>query len=174
MAQTSPVEVKKAAPVTTPGTDPWQAMRNEMERVFERFAAGLRMPSWRRMFDVEPMRSLESSLGFSTPVIDLTEDSKAYKIAAEVPGLEEKNIDVTLSGDMLMIKGEKQQQKEEKDKNYYLSERSYGTFQRSFMLPDGVDRDKISADLAKGVLTITLPKTAEAQKPQKKIEVKGA
>ena len=75
---------------------------------------------------------------------------------------------------MLTLKGEKRFEKEEQDKNRYMSERAYGSFQRSFVLPDGVDRDKIAADLSKGVLTITLPKTVEAQKPQKRIEVKTA
>ena len=104
----------------------------------------------------------------------MSEDDKAYKITAELPGVEPKDVEVSLSGDMLVFKGEKQQEKEEKAKNYYLSERSYGSFQRAFQLPDGVDRDKVSADFSKGVLTITLPKTAEAQKQSKKIEVKAA
>ena len=78
-----------------------------------------------------------------------------------------------LSGDMLVLKGEKRQEKEEKDKNYHFSERAYGSFQRAFDLPTTVDRNKIAADFSKGVLTITLPKTAEAQKPQKKIEIKS-
>jgi HSP20 family protein len=75
---------------------------------------------------------------------------------------------------MLVLRGEKRQEKEEKEANYYLSERAYGSFQRSFALPDGVDRDKISAEFGKGVLTLTLPKTAEARKQDKKIEVKAA
>jgi HSP20 family protein len=88
--------------------------------------------------------------------------------------MEPSNVDVTLSGDTLIIKGEKRQEKEEKENNYYLCERSFGSFQRSFSLPAGVDRDKISSELAKGVLTVTLPKTAQAQQQQKKIEVKAA
>jgi HSP20 family protein len=104
----------------------------------------------------------------------VTEDEKTYKITAELPGLDQKNLDVSVSGDMLTLKGEKHHEKEEKDKNHYLSERAYGSFQRSFALPESVDRDKITADLSKGVLTIILTKTAEAQKPQKKIEVKAA
>ncbi len=72
-----------------------------------------------------------------------------------------------------MLKGEKRQEREQKDKHRYLSERTYGAFQRNFAIPDAVDRDKIAADFAKGVLTLTLPKTVEAQKQQKKIEIKG-
>jgi len=76
---------------------------------------------------------------------------------------------------MLVLRGEKRQEREEKDKNknYHFSERTYGSFQRAFDLPTTVDRNKIAADFSKGVLTITLPKTAEAQKPQKKIEIKS-
>jgi HSP20 family protein len=173
MAQT-PVEVKKTTTAPAPASDPWHSLRTEMDRLFDRFADGFRLPSWRRMFDAEPMRGFETSLSFAAPAIDVAEDDKAYKITAELPGLVEKDIDISIAGDMLTLKGEKQQQKEEKNKNYYMSERSYGSFQRSFMLPDGVDTNKIAADLSKGVLTVTLPKTAEAQKPQKKIEVKAA
>jgi len=73
-----------------------------------------------------------------------------------------------------VLKGEKRQEKEEKDENYHFSARACGSFQRSFQLPSSVDRDKIAGDFSKGVLTITLPKTAAAQKPQKKIEIKSA
>jgi HSP20 family protein len=170
MAQ-PPVEVTKAAPARMP--DVWQSFRGEMDRLFDRFAGGFGLPALRRMFDVEPAWHTESSFSFPAPSVDVTEDDKTYRITAELPGLEEKNIDVTVSGDMLTLKGEKSHEKEEKDKNRHVSERAYGSFQRSFALPDGVDRDKIAADLSKGVLTITLPKTAAAQKPQKKIEVKA-
>ena len=86
----------------------------------------------------------------------------------------EKDIEVAVSGDMVTLKGEKRQEREDKTENYHISERSYGSFQRSFYIPDGVDRDKIAAEFSKGVLTLTLPKTAEAQKASKKIEVKAA
>ena len=118
--------------------------------------------------------ALRGSFSFSTPAIDMSEDEKAYKISAELPGIDAKDIDVSVSGDMLVLKGEKRQEKEEKDKNYHFSERAYGSFQRAFELPSSVDRNKVAADFSKGVLTITLPKTAEAQKPAKKIEVKSS
>ena len=170
MAQT-PVEVKKTTPAAVP--DVWQSFRGEMDRLFDRFAGGFGLPAFRRMFNVDPAWRSESSFSFSAPAVDVTEDDKAYTITAELPGLEEKNLDVTVSGDMLTLKGEKHYEKDEKDKNRYMSERAYGSFQRSFALPDGIDRDKIAANLAKGVLTITLPKTAQAQQ-QQKIEVKTA
>jgi HSP20 family protein len=167
-----PVEVKKAPPARTNVPDVWQSFRSEMDRLFDRFGSGFGFPSLRRMFDVEPM--WRSSFNFSVPAIDLSEDEKAYKISAELPGIDAKDIDVSVTGDMIVLKGEKRQEKEQKDKNYHFSERTYGSFQRAFELPSSVDRNKVAADFSKGVLTITLPKTAEAQRPVKKIEVKSA
>ena len=164
-----PVEVKKTAPAQTSAPDIWQSFRSEMDRLFDRFG----FPSLRRVFDIEPAWRSASSFSFSVPAIDMSEDEKAYKISAELPGIDAKDIDVSVSGDMLVLKGEKRQEKEEKDKNYHFSERTYGSFQRAFDLPASVDRDKVAADFSKGVLTITLPKTAEARKPQKKIAIKS-
>jgi len=164
----TPVEVKKT-PAPRAVTDPWQRFRNEFDTMFDRFA-GVGMPSLRRMFELAP----EAGLGINAPAVDITEDDKAYKIAAELPGLAEKDIEVSVTGDILTLKGEKRQEKEEKDKNWYVSERVYGSFQRAFELPQGIDRDKIAAEFTKGVLSITLPKSAEAQKQQKKIDVKAA
>ena len=171
MAETA-VEVKKTVPA--PANDPWRSFRGEMDRLFDRFSGAFGMPALRRMFDAEPVFRQEGTFGFAAPVVDVAEDDKAYKITAELPGLESKDIELSVSGDRLVLRGEKREQKEQKDKNYYMSERAYGSFQRDFALPDAVDRDKIAAELAKGVLTVTLPKTAEAQKPAQKIEVKPA
>lgn len=170
----SPVEIKKTAPATPVATDSWRAFRGEIDRLFERFAGPFGMHSLRRMFDADPTIRQESTFGFAAPVVDIAENETAYRITAELPGLEPKDVELSISGDTLVMRGEKREEKEHKDKDYYTSERVYGSFQRSFALPDGIDRDNIAADLAKGVLTITLPKTAEAQKPAQKIEVKAA
>jgi HSP20 family protein len=167
-----PVEIKKAPPAQTTIPDVWQSFRGEMDRLFDRFGGGFGFPSLRRMFDIEP--AWRSSFSFSVPAIDMSEDEKTYKISAELPGLDPKDIDVSVTGDMLVLRGEKRQEKEEKDKNYHFSERAYGSFQRAFELPASVDRSKIGADFSKGVLTITLPKTAAAQQPTKKIAVKAS
>jgi HSP20 family protein len=132
------------------------------------------MPSLRRMFDAEPALRYESTFTVPSPAVDITEDDGTYKVTAELPGMTEKEIEVVVSGDMLTLKGEKKEEKEQKEKNFYLSERSYGSFQRSFCVPEGVDRNKIAADFSKGVLTISMPKTAKAVEQQKKIEVKAA
>jgi len=111
-----PVEVKKAAPAETTTPDVWRSFRGEMDRLFDRFG----FPSLRRMFDMEPAWRSGSSFMFSVPAIDMSEDEKAYKISAELPGLDAKDVDVSVSGNTLLIKGEKRQEKEEKDKNYYF------------------------------------------------------
>lgn len=117
MTQT-PVEVKRPPAAPPPAPDPWRAFRAEMDRLFDRFSGGFGFPSLRRMFDVEPAWRDESSFSFGAPAVDITEDDKAYKIAAELPGLSEKDIEVSISGDMLVLKGEKRHEREEKDKNY--------------------------------------------------------
>lgn len=175
MANTQ-VEVRKAPPAQTmPAAPPdmWRSFQREIDRMFDRFAGGFGFPSLRRMFEAEPRQPWPASFGLAAPAVEISEDGQAYKITAELPGLETKDVEVSVSDNMLVLKGEKRAEKEEKDKNYYLSERSYGSFQRAFPLPQGVDRDKVAADFAKGVLTITLPKTAEAQKQTKKIEIKA-
>ena len=108
------------------------------------------------------------------PAVDVIETDKAYEITAELPGIDKKNVDVKFANGVLTIKGEKQDQKEERKKDYYMRERSFGSFERSFEVPDSVETDKIEATFKKGVLTVTLPKSAEAQKAEKKIAVKAA
>lgn len=108
------------------------------------------------------------------PAVDVAETDKGYEITAELPGIEEKDIEVKISNGSLTIKGEKQEAKEKKEKEYFLSERRYGAFQRTFQMPDGVDASKVEATFSKGVLIIALPKTPEAQKKERKVTVKPA
>jgi HSP20 family protein len=86
--------------------------------------------------------------------------------------MDEKNIEVKIANGMLTIKGEKQEDKEEEKQDYYVRERSFGSFERTLPVPDGVDLDKVDASFKSGVLTVALPKTAEAQKAEKKITVR--
>ncbi|HJQ58063.1 MAG TPA: Hsp20/alpha crystallin family protein, partial [Vineibacter sp.] len=127
----------------------------------------------RSMLNIEPYLPRGSTFSVA-PAVDVAENDKAYEVTVELPGMDDKDIEVKLANGMLIIKGEKKEEKEEKQKDYYLSERRYGSFQRSFEVPEGVDIDKIEAKFAKGVLTLTLPKTVEAQKAEKKISVKAA
>jgi HSP20 family protein len=111
------------------------------------------------------------------PSIDVTETDKEIAIAAEMPGLERKDVDISLEEDVLTIRGEKKMEaekdgKDTKDKNVHLSERSYGVFYRVLQLPPGVDPSSVQATMSKGVLKITIPKPARSA--AKKIEVKEA
>ena len=107
---------------------------------------------------------------------DVAETDDAVKITADLPGLTEKEIDVTLADGVLTIKGERKAEKEteDKEKHYHSVERSYGAFERAMSLPTNVDESKISADFKNGVLELTLPKKPEAKKKTKKIQVKSA
>ncbi|TAK45093.1 MAG: Hsp20/alpha crystallin family protein [Betaproteobacteria bacterium] len=153
---------------------PYESLRHEVDRLFQDFDRDFwRFPFRRSMFDVEPFWRRELSWG-GTPAVDIVEKDDAYEVTADLPGMDEKNIEVKLSDGNLTIRGEKRDEKEEKKKDYYLRERHFGAFERSFAVPEGVETDKIEASFKKGVLTLTLPKKPEARKPAKKIEVKGA
>ena len=105
-----------------------------------------------------------------SPAFDVTENENAYVVTAELPGIDVKDIEVTLTDGVLSVKGEKKQEKEEKGENHHRIERVYGTFHRSFRIPGRVENDKVDASYKDGVLTLTLPKEGES-KPTK-IEVK--
>jgi HSP20 family protein len=174
MAETKvPVKQDKSAPSSALQTwQPFESLRQEIDRLFEDFGQGFWRPFGRSLFTTEPLVRREVTLS-KMPAVDVVESEKAYELTAESPGIDEKDIEIKVVNGTLTIKGEKQEEKEEKKKDYYLRERNYGSFERSFGLPDGVDADKIEANFKKGVLTVTLPKKPEAQKAAKKIEVKA-
>jgi HSP20 family protein len=176
MADTTkvPVKTEKASASMPQALRPFESLRREVDGLFDDFAGGIwRSPFGRSFFDIEPAWRTQSVMS-AMPAIDVTETDKAYEITAELPGMDEKNIEVKVADDVLTIKGEKREEKEEKNKDYYLSERSFGSFQRSFQVPSGVDTDKVDASFKNGVLTVILPKSTEAQKAEKKITVKAA
>jgi HSP20 family protein len=153
---------------------PFESLRRDVDRLFEDFDRDFwTSPFGRPIFGIEPFWRREEAWG-AEPSVDIVEKDDAYEVTAELPGMDEKNIEVKLVDGGLTIKGEKQEETEEKEKNYYLHERHYGAFERSFTMPEGVDADKIGATFKKGVLTVTLPKTPGAQKTEKKIAVKAA
>lgn len=177
MVQNTGVQVtgELTKPAARPAaSDVLRPLRAEMDRLFDRFADGFGVPSLRGFLDVMPAWQGGIQNGFAAPAVDIIEDDAAYHITAELPGMSEKDVDVSVDGDTLVLKGEKRQEREEKEKNRYLSERSYGAFQRSFTLPKNVERDKIAAVFAKGVLKVDVPKSAEARTQQRKVEVKVA
>ncbi len=130
---------------------PWTGtgLKREMDRLFDRFFES----PWTEM----------PALGDWTPAIDVAEGKDAITVKAEVPGVDPKDIAVSLEGDLLTIKGEKEHKTEEKDERHHRVERSWGSFMRGVRLPSPVDGSKVSAAFKNGVLTITLPKTAAAK-----------
>jgi HSP20 family protein len=153
---------------------PFESLRHEVDRLFDDVTRGFAgLPSYGRLADFGPSWPWESAASVAAPAVDVAEKEKEYQVTAELPGLNESNVQVTLIDDVLTIKGEKREEKEEKDKNYHLSERRYGAFQRSFQLPPGIDQNKIEANFRNGVLTVVLPKAPEAQTKTKKIAIKA-
>lgn len=168
-----PVKTEETStPARARDTSPFETLRREIDRLFDDFHPfDWRLPSARSMFRFEvPRLRAEWQV---TPAMDLVEKEKEYEITVELPGIDEKDIEIKLANRTLTIRGEKTEEKEEREKDYHLSERRYGSFQRSFLLPEGVDADKIEANFVKGILSVTLPKTAEAQQAEKKITVKA-
>jgi HSP20 family protein len=155
-------EVTKS-PETVPSRprDIFSAMRDEMDRVFERFEPG--WPRWPTL--------LRREAAIAAPELDVRENTTSIVIDAELPGVDEKDVSVTLANGVLTIKGEKKQEKEEKGENYYLSERSFGSFERSIRLPDTIEESKVDAKFEKGVLKVTAAKKPEAVKTERRIEI---
>ncbi len=167
-----PVETDKSAPSGLRPRRPLDGLRQEIDRLFDDFGIGTwRSPFRGSFFDMDPFRRAKTAFS-GMPAVDVSETEKGYKVVAELPGMDEKNIEVKIASGMLTIKGEKQEEKEEEKQDYYVRERSFGSFERTFPVPDGVDLNNVDASFKKGVLTVTLPKTAEAQKAEKKITVK--
>jgi HSP20 family protein len=138
---------------------PFMSLQREIDRLFDDFSRGF------------PTITGNGATALM-PNMDVTETDKEIEITAELPGLEEKDVQVNVADNLLTIRGEKKAEKEQKDKNYRLVERSYGSFERTLELPEGVNADAIKANICKGVLKVTVPKPVPAQ--AKKIDVKSA
>jgi HSP20 family protein len=168
-------EQRPAEPATA--VQPWrpfETLRREVDRLFQDFEQSpWRNPFRGTAFDLEPLWRRDLTWA-KAPAVDIVEKENGYEVTAELPGMDEKNIEVKVANGVLAIKGEKQEEKEEKKKDYYLQERHFGSFERRFQVPEGVDTSKIEASFTKGVLTVTLPKAAEAKKAEQKITVKAA
>jgi HSP20 family protein len=139
--------------------DPFTALRREMDRLFESFGRDLGWPAGDN-------RSVAM-----TPSIDVSETESELKIEADLPGVDEKDVDVVITDNVLTIKGEKKGEREEKKKDFHLVERSYGSFSRSLTLPFAVDPNKAKATFKNGVLSITLPKPPEVKAKAKKVAI---
>jgi HSP20 family protein len=142
---------------------PWRpfgelsSLRREMDRLWENFFGERPLT---RMWERE-----------WAPSLDISETKDNFVVKAEVPGIDAKDIDISLTGDVLTIKGEKKQEREEKEEDYHLVERSYGSFYRSVRLPAEVESNKIKASYKNGILNITLPKSEKVKAKEVKIKV---
>jgi len=150
------IPIGRGRNVAHPGSNPFTTLQREIDRLLSDFTQGF------------PTFGSQDLM----PSMDVTETEREIEITAELPGLEEKDVQINVADNVLTIRGEKKTEKEEKDKNYRMIERSYGSFSRSLELPAGADLDGIKADIAKGVLKISVPKKVSAQ--GRKIQVKAA
>lgn len=146
------------------GGDPFLSLHREMNRLFDDVLRG--------SFG-GPVQSGEQGRGMMMPHMDVSETENEVRICAELPGVSEKDVDVSLSGDVLTIRGEKKLERKDDTENYHFVERSYGTFQRSLRLPYAVDPDQVQASFENGVLTVTLSKGKE-QERSRRIQVIGS
>jgi HSP20 family protein len=146
--------------LATRGGDPLITLRNQINRLFEDFWSA----PWLA-------RGGEGFGGF-WPQVDVTETDKEVKVCAELPGVDAKDVDVSVENGTLIIRGEKKYEREENERGQYRMERSYGSFERSIALPAEVDEAKAKAEFKSGVLRLTLPKKAGAESRRKRIPVK--
>ena len=161
MTNQVPVSGSKGTPVSQPRDRPMDWLRGEIDRLFEDFG--------------RPASSIFSfgnrSSAAPVPAVELVDDDKAYRLTAELPGLSEQDIAVSIADGVLDISGEKKEESERKDKGYLYSERRYGSFHRQVSLPSDVDQNGITAQFKDGVLTVTLAKDENVPARRRKIEI---
>ncbi|MBW2568730.1 MAG: Hsp20/alpha crystallin family protein [Deltaproteobacteria bacterium] len=155
---------RKNIPVRQEEKHPLISLQKQMNQLFNSFFGD---------FELEPFRGMDEWYGKFSPEVDVKENDKEITVTAELPGMDEKDIDVSLSGDSLIIKGEKKEEKKEKDKESWSIERRYGSFYRAIPLPvEIIDKENAAASFKKGVLCVTIPKTEASANLSKKIPVK--
>lgn len=151
------------------GDDPFFQLHREINRLFDDVFRGFGLPALAMAGggpeQGQPMR----------PSLEMSETDGEIKVCAELPGIDEKDVEVTLDEDMLTIRGEKkaEQESQGKGRNYHMTERSYGTFMRSIRLPAAPNPDQVQASFKNGVLTVTMPKPQEAKQRSRRIEVRA-
>lgn len=158
----NPFRGRRHSPWTPPNVGPFERMHEEIDRLFDEFMPQLASP-----------REAEFRPGLLATV-DVSETEDAVEVMADLPGIEQKDINLSLRNGSLFIRGERKHEAEEKRKNYYRAERSYGAFSRSIPLPCEVDENKVDARFENGVLTVRLPKSPAAKESERKIEIKAA
>ena len=155
---------RKDVAVRGEDNDPVLALQADINRMFENF--------W-RVFDLPTLDGNDG--GFASngvPKVDVREIDSEVEVVAELPGMNEGDVDISIGKEMLTIRGERKSEREQEDKGYLLRERSFGVIERMVPLPRGLDIDHAEATFRQGVLTVRIPKTAEAQQSRKRIQVK--
>jgi HSP20 family protein len=162
-------EVKETKPAVRRGAEvaPWRF--SDVERMFEDWFEDFSSRSFPRLW--RPNFARLRSISLEAPALDVYEHKDDLIVKAEIPGLTKDEIDITIDGNTLTIKGEKKKEEEVKEEDYYRCERTYGAFSRSVELPMAVQTDKVNASIKNGVLEIRLPKTEEAKKNVVKVKV---
>lgn len=160
--------VTKTLPATN---EVWTAFRGELDHLFDRFSGGFETYALKPLSDLEGLWSKNFD-GFAPLVVDVAETDKTYAITAELPGVDEKDVEISVQDGVLTLRGEKREEKEEMTSHRYMSERRYGAFQRMFGLPKGTDESKVEASFHNGVLKISVPKPAATL--VRKVDVKAA
>lgn len=150
--------------------DPMLQIHRDVDHLFDQFFRGWGMP---RMGSLGHLGEFAGDT-LLRPKVDLSAADKEYLLTVEIPGVSEKDVSVDISNNIMTIKGEKKQEKEEKEKNYYRIERSYGSFQRTLSLPEDVDQDGIKASFSNGVLSITMPRKTLPKGEVKQVEITAA
>jgi HSP20 family protein len=155
------------APSLRQGGDPFLALHREMNRLFDEAFRGFGL--------AEGGAGPEAfaSSGVAVPRIDVSETDQELKVLVELPGVNQNDVEITLVDDVLTIRGEKKAEHEDRQQNYHVMERSYGSFARSVRLPFAVDPDRVQATFRDGVLTVALPKPAEVQQKERRIQISG-
>lgn len=156
-------ENRAPSPYRDEGRDPFLSLHREMNRLFDDVFRGFdtRLPAFGRF----------SSAGGGWPSVEISDNESAIRVTAEMPGLDDKDIELSLEDGVLTLKGEKRSETEDRDKKF--SERFYGSFERRIPLGAEIEEDSVTADFKNGVLTVTLPKTERAQTKAKRIEIRG-
>ncbi|MFP3944684.1 MAG: Hsp20/alpha crystallin family protein, partial [Alphaproteobacteria bacterium] len=144
--------------------DPFRRMSEQMERMFEDLVGMSSLPSRMGGVSLEP--------GMTLPKVDISETKDALEVDVDLPGLQERDIDITLSNDVLTVRGERKEEREQKERNFFRAERIHGAFSRRIMLPYNVDEDKVEARFDRGVLHILMPKSQEVKSRERHIEIK--
>ena len=158
-----PVPTEKSSPGLPQERHPLEGLVREIDRLFEDFGGDFFRGS---LFDAAPFGGGQSVFS-AMPAVDVKETDEAYEITAELPGMDEKSVEVKVADGILSIGGKKEDERREENKDYYVQARSFGSFQRSFAIPDDVDAGKIEATLKDGILSVTLPKTDPQMVPKR-------